>query len=354
MERKNSFDFVRFCAASGVLIGHQFIITGVPNPWGIADQDIAEIPLHVFFVLSGFLIYQSLERSTNLASFVSARITRIGPTLIVALCAASLATLLWFHNWPQAVDHLKYVYRNVFFPFRVISDEIPGVFESIPRHTINSPLWTLAYEVWCYALLYVIFRLGRYRLAAIIVALIVLNVAWVSFGVNDARLPGTPIFPMRIGRLGCYFFSGSIVAAAWPVLKRRAMLAGALSLALFIVVVFEAPHTVICSLLLAGVVIGLGSSPLFSGFSKLGDASYGIYVFAWPIQQFSVLLVSGLWPSLLLAYCMTAAAGYTTWHLYEKRAIAARKTLAALIRQPLVYGAVRGPRRIERTTFDAS
>jgi len=169
-----------------------------------------------------------------------------------------------------------------------------------------------------------------------------------------ARSLNTPIFPMRIGRLGCYFFSGSIVAAAWPVLKRRAMLAGALSLALFIVVVFEAPHTVICSLLLAGVVIGLGSSPLFSGFSKLGDASYGIYVFAWPIQQFSVLLVSGLWPSLLLAYCMTAAAGYTTWHLYEKRAIAARKTLAALIRQPLVYGAVRGPRRIERTTFDAS
>ncbi len=59
LDRRNSFDFVRFCAAFGVLIGHQFIITDTGPPWGIVNQDIAEIPLHVFFCLSGFLIYQS-------------------------------------------------------------------------------------------------------------------------------------------------------------------------------------------------------------------------------------------------------------------------------------------------------
>ena len=54
-------------------------------------------------------------------------------------------------------------------------------------------------------------------------------------------------------------------------------------------------------------------------FSKGGDASYGMYVFAWPVQQFVLLLVAPFWLSLLVAFLVTAALGYATWHAYERR-----------------------------------
>ena len=47
-----------------------------------------------------------------------------------------------------------------------------------------------------------------------------------------------------------------------------------------------------------------------------------MYVFAWPVQQFVLLLVAPFWLSLLVAFLVTAAIGYATWHAFEKRAMA--------------------------------
>jgi peptidoglycan/LPS O-acetylase OafA/YrhL len=67
-------------------------------------------------------------------------------------------------------------------------------------------------------------------------------------------------------------------------------------------------------------------------FAKGGDASYGIYIFAWPLQQFSLLLIDSFWLSMLAAFAATTALGYATWHLFEKRAMSSRKSFAESIR----------------------
>lgn len=332
MARQNSFDFIRLCAALGVLIGHQFIISGTGPAWGITNQNISEIPLHVFFSLSGFLIYESLQRSNDLASFVAARVTRIWPTLIGALVLASGFTLFYFQNYDHLIDHIKYVYRNAFFMFRVLSDQIPGIFEVNQTPRVNSPLWTLAYEVWLYFSLYLVFRLPRSaRIWAIVTALIVLNICWVSFEVNEAMIPLTPLFPMRLGRLGCFFFAGALVAAIWPAIRERAVPVGAAGLCALIVFEVIAPATAATALALALAVAGLGSAALFSLFSRGGDASYGVYVFAWPIQQTYQTIFPGFWLGLSLSLITTAALGYVTWHLYEKRCISHRRAVAGLL-----------------------
>ncbi len=74
------------------------------------------------------------------------------------------------------------------------------------------------------------------------------------------------------------------------------------------------------SLAVAAATVGLGSSRLMTWFSRGGDASYGMYVFAWPVQQFSLLLIGSFWPSMIVAFLVTVALGYTTWHAFEKRA----------------------------------
>jgi peptidoglycan/LPS O-acetylase OafA/YrhL len=333
LARQNSFDFIRLCAALGVLVGHQFIISGAGPAWGITNQNISEIPLHVFFSLSGFLIYQSLQRSNDLASFVAARVTRIGPTLVGALVLASGFTLFYFQNYDHLINHIKYIYRNAFFMFRVLSDQIPGIFEANPTPRINSPLWTLAYEVWLYFSLYLVFRLPRSaRIWAIVAILIALNFCWVRFEVNEAQIPLTPLFPMRLGRLGCFFFAGALVAAVWPAVKGREALVGIVGLCALGVLLATAPASAGTALALALAMAGLGSASLLAPFSRGGDASYGVYVFAWPVQQTYQTIFPDFWTGLGFSLVTTIALGYATWHLYEKRCIARRRQVADVIR----------------------
>jgi peptidoglycan/LPS O-acetylase OafA/YrhL len=46
-----------------------------------------------------------------------------------------------------------------------------------------------------------------------------------------------------------------------------------------------------------------------------------MYVLAWPVQQFSMLLIEPFWLSMLAAFVMTTALGYGTWQGFEKRAM---------------------------------
>ncbi len=57
----------------------------------------------MFFCLSGFLIGQSLQRSTDWASFLAARLLRILPNLAFALVLTSAVSLVWYRNY----EHLS-------------------------------------------------------------------------------------------------------------------------------------------------------------------------------------------------------------------------------------------------------
>ena len=89
------------------------------------------------------------------------------------------------------------------------------------------------------------------------------------------------------------------------------------------------------SLAVAAATIGFGSSAAMAWFSKGGDASYGMYVLAWPVQQFSMLLIEPFWLSMLAAFVMTTALGYGTWHGFEKRAMSYADRFAPTSEAPL-------------------
>ena len=70
----NSYDFVRFCAASAVLFSHQFSLSLRPEPAvPLYGEDFGKLAVEVFFCLSGFLICQSLQKNPDWAEFLSAR-----------------------------------------------------------------------------------------------------------------------------------------------------------------------------------------------------------------------------------------------------------------------------------------
>ena len=65
-------------------------------------------------------------------------------------------------------------------------------------------------------------------------------------------------------------------------------------------------------------------TPFLAVDEKLGDISYGVYIYAWPTQQ----MVAFMWPSLgvvgniLIASCITIFLAYLSWGLIEKPALA--------------------------------
>jgi peptidoglycan/LPS O-acetylase OafA/YrhL len=319
----NSFDFVRFCAASAVLYSHHFDLAGLSEPvvpgYG---EDFGQFAVEVFFCLSGFLLTLSLERGRGFAFFAAARFMRIMPNLVFALVAASLATFLWYGNDSHVVDHLTYVRDNLLMFVEGTRFHIAGVFGDRVRSSLNDPIWTLPYEVWCYVVLALLFVAGA-RLARILIlaAALAASVAW---GLSaDAEFHIGPLEGFDFFRLASYFLAGAAVAVAWPWMKRNAVAIGAVALiSVFVVRAALPDDTVLHALTLAAAVVGLGSSTAMAWFARGGDASYGIYVFAWPVQQFSQMLVGGFWPSMLVAFAVTAALGYATWHGFEKHAIA--------------------------------
>ncbi|MDQ2082296.1 acyltransferase [Xanthobacteraceae bacterium Astr-EGSB] len=319
----NSFDFVRFCAASAVLYSHHFDLAGLPEPTVPGyGTDFGELAVEVFFCLSGFLLTLSLERGRGFAFFAAARFMRIMPNLVFALVAASLTTFLWYGNGGHVIDHLAYVRDNLLMFVEGARFDIAGVFGDRVRSSLNDPIWTLPYEVWCYVVLALMFVAGA-RLARILILIAALaaSIAWALSA--DAEFHIGPLEGFDFLRLASYFLAGAAVAVAWPWMKRNAVAIGAVALiSVFVVRATLPDDTVLHALTLAAAVVGLGSSNAMAWFAKGGDASYGIYVFAWPVQQFCQMLIGGFWASMLVAFTITAALGYATWHGFEKRAIA--------------------------------
>lgn len=331
---ENSYDFIRFCAACSVLFSHHFDLAGFPEPIVPAyGEDFGELAVEVFFCLSGFLIYRSLQKSTSWTRFVCARFLRIFPNLAFVLVVTSAVTFFWYRNYAHLGQHAEYVGDNLLLFLRGVTQLIPGAFTDTVRPTVNEPLWSLPYELWLYAALSLIVVLGGRRSGTgIVLGTLVLGIAWSATPLLGEFDIG-PWESSEFFRLGSFFLSGAALAVFWPYIGRHALAIGVTGLIGVALVRNLLPiDTILQSLAVAAATIGLGNSKAMAWFSKGGDASYGMYVFAWPVQQFSLLLIEPFWLSMLAAFLTTTALGYGTWHTFEKRAMSYPKRFARVFR----------------------
>jgi peptidoglycan/LPS O-acetylase OafA/YrhL len=331
----NSYDFVRFCAASAVLFSHHFALAGRPEPLvPTYGEDFGKLAVEVFFCLSGFLICRSLQKTTNWAEFASARLLRIFPNLAFALVATSAVTLLWYHNYGNLWPHAKYVIINLLMFLKEVSYIIPGVFTDALRPVVNGPLWSLPSELWLYTVLFMICILGgRWSGICIVLSALLLSIGWGATPIIGEFRIG-PLGSFQFFRLGSFFLSGAVLAVCWPYIGRHAVPIGGAALIAIVLIRHLLPiDTILQSLALAAAIIGLGSSKTMAWFSKGGDASYGMYIFAWPVQQFSLLVIEPFWLSMLAAFLATTGLGYGTWHTFEKRAMSKRSLFAKRLRR---------------------
>lgn len=326
--RENNFNAIRLLAALAVIVSHAFpLSSGQEDPFTLVTRgqmSLGALSVDVFFVISGFLITQSYLRSRNGWTFARSRALRIFPALIVAttICAFVIGPLATRLPLPSYLSNGE-TYN--FFLTIALHDSslryLPGVFDhNIYANVVNGSVWTLEAEVLCYAATGL---LGIVRLLRAEVAGGLLILALAQPFLHELPLDYPWLTYLEFFR---YFAAGMVLF----LLAERLPLRGDAAL-------------VAAGLLLLSAISGRGLNSLgvvlgsycviwlaFServrspSWCRYTDISYGVYIYAFPLQQTLVYFAGGAMNplvNLVLALPPTIAAAYASWHLVEKRAL---------------------------------
>lgn len=325
--RDNNFDIMRFIAATFVIISHSFPLSGSKiEPFAIftkGQETFGGLGVAIFFVMSGFLISQSYERNPNIIAFLKARILRIFPALVVVTFVAAfmlgpMVTTLSINNY--FMEKQPYIYFWQTATLYTIHYHLPGVFQNNAYvGAVNGSLWTLPYEFSFYL---IVGSIGMIR--------ILKNKEFIFFFfLVVLALSATNNVDIKF-KLFSYFGAGIFINAFRDYIP------------------LSKKYVVLCFLLLTGTIyFGKGFSNLFpicgsylimyfiyspdiklNKFGKYGDCSYGLYVYAFPIQQLVTYWYDGrmsVLKNFSLSFFLTFIIAMASWHLVEKHFLKLKK-----------------------------
>lgn len=348
MTEGNNFDAIRLFAAMMVLYAHSFLLTLGGNPTDILGRisggqtGYGDIAIGAFFVLSGFLIAVSWMRRPDLAVFARNRAMRIMPALIVVVLAAVFligpaVTTVSLNDYFAAAETWRYLLNIVFYNSH---NSLPGVFTGNAQTSgVNGPLWTLQFEAVCYSLIALLgfWRgLTARRCLAMILAFMILSIA-----LGDSISSPAENFLRRLSNMGAWFFGGAFLAATADKVRLNRETATVSAVALVFgmaaggfsqIFIFAGPYLV--------VYAGLAWRGPLRHVGRLGDFSYGVYIWSWPIQQTALLHLPSDSPAALIAVSLPATLliAVLSWRCIEKPALRlkAKSALAILYRRPVL------------------
>ncbi|MEE4199812.1 acyltransferase family protein [Erythrobacter sp.] len=327
--RANGFDTIRLIAAIAVILSHAFPLTGATEPleWASGGQiTIGALAVSIFFLISGYLIPASLDRG-SLARYATKRAMRIMPALVAAVlvCVAALGPLVTklsigaYFGDPAT---WRFLGHAVFLP---VGFDLPGVFTAQPLSAVNGSLWSLKYEVACYILVPIAFAFGALRRVVVVLG-------WLaSFAIAWAIPEGTGgvfYFLDLFAQLYRYFGTGMLLylfADRIP-LRRDWALWAVIACGFAILTPFFAEAMATLGAY-AIVYFAYHCPQWFRDVTARGDISYGVYVYAFPIQQLFVpLSLGGILGALaapwavnfLIALPLSLLAGLVSWVAIEK------------------------------------
>jgi peptidoglycan/LPS O-acetylase OafA/YrhL len=302
----------------------------------------------VFFVTSGFLVTGSLVNRGEVVAYLWARALRIYPAiwamliLTVFVLAPALTTLPPADYFASPKTHDYFIKCATLIGG--VRYSLPGVFETNPLHAeFNGSLWTLPIEMRLYCYL----AAGWLALAAVpgirLKAMSILApIAACAFLVLilRGRLFGAP-FNAADTRVFMFLYGATLYLWRDKVPMRPAIMFAALA-CLLVASVNEQAFFIAYAFCLAPLVLHLAYLPKgrVRAFNDCGDCSYGVYIYAFPIQQ----TLARLFPGMPLA-AMIAASGAITlgvatlsWTLIERRALSMKSDFAAATSRAFTLG----------------
>ncbi len=335
METRNNFDFLRLLFSLFVIVSHSYDLRNMnESDWLYTHTSISFSYLGVrgFFVISGYLIFQSLMRSNGLIDFYWKRILRVFPALFVVLVVTLLILPLLYTNpvpYLSNKDVWLYLPRNL--SLFNLQYEISGVFEQNPfPKVINGSLWTLRYEIFFYLLISSLFFLKKQIFKIKIILLLFCLLNYLLYFYFRDHSPTS--IKLHFTDLAVYFFTGSIFAVFNFEQAKNRFLIFIISLVLCVLCIYFSLILYTKYILLPLLILSFGQAsiyPLNRISSKVGDLSYGIYISAFFIQQLFLNFYPDLaaWKLTILTILVSSFYGYISWNLVEKRALKRKKKI---------------------------
>lgn len=330
--RNNNLDLMRFIAAIGVLISHAFpLCLGENHMDYIYDFSGGQIHLGgiavgVFFVFGGYLIAKSMDRLHDSIPFWKARVIRIFPPLIflVLLTTFIIGPILTEYSLKDyfgSTGTYGYLLNGILIP----KYSLPGVFtNNVYPSVINGSLWTLPVEFGCYIMCFVVYKLGflnpkrcKYTLPLFVVAVIAF---YVLFRDNlFLQEVMRPVFLFYIGMV-YYVYKDHIYLNKWLALACAVVM---VPLSYFHVTDIG----MICLFPYIMFTIGYGTVHKFSNFTKYGEFSYGIYLWAFFIQQIvcQYILDCSVIMNIIISIPCSIIMGIITHYVIERPCLRKKK-----------------------------
>jgi peptidoglycan/LPS O-acetylase OafA/YrhL len=329
---KNNFNFLRLLFALFVVITHAHTLSATPTGDYLSRLTNGQITLSFiglsgFFTISGYCVYKSLDRSTGIAVYYWKRILRIFPGLFIVLLLTVLLGPLVYDSgiYSYLANRSVWTYLPSNMTLFHQQGMIDGIFTNNPYDpTINGSLWSLLYEFAFYIFLSGLFFIpkhkGRTFTVFLVLGVLVTGSLWFR-----AQL-GSLAFILEAGlvlEFAPFFFSGALMAMlpAASIRQQNNALVGLMLL--LILATYAGAFTYARYFTLPPMVvwIGLRSTGLLVSFiEKLGDISYGIYIYSFPVQQ--TLMHYFHWNTfelMAVSLVISCLAGYLSWHWVEKR-----------------------------------
>jgi peptidoglycan/LPS O-acetylase OafA/YrhL len=294
---------------------------------------LAQIAVDIFFVSSGFLITKSLTQSKTIGKFVLFRCLRILPALWVALLLTVIVVGCFFSSLKvggffSELGTYTFLLRNAVL-MTGIQHGLPGVFESAPMpRLVNASLWTLPYEAAMYAAIAIIGVLTK-RLTNHTKLKFETLVLLIALCMMAAYLITIENQPSNLIRLTAFFFSGSSLFL-YRERVRLSWVFAVLLVAIWFVTISDPSISLrIYAVAVPYLTIFLALTPMgfLKEYNRIGDFSYGLYIYAWPIQQALAISIQGINPMQMfaLSFTLTLLVAVFSWHAVEKRALALKR-----------------------------
>lgn len=329
---RNSLNLIRLGLASLVLVAHGYYVSGSGVGPHVDGENLGGWAVFGFFAISGYLITASRWSST-LGTYLVHRIARIFPAFLVCLVVMVVvfAPIGYLHVHGSLSGYLtagpttplNYVFSNSLL--RVNSYEIAGTPAGVPYPGAwNGSLWTLYYEFICYLIVAGLAVIGWVRRSpwGIAIAFVASVGAYATWSHIAGPLLGGNADAQLLLKLLPLFLAGALV----QLLRHRLPLhwAGAALSACTVlgaIWAFDGWGAQLTAPCIAYLLLWVGSVVPCPRLVKRHDISYGVYIYAFPVQQ--LLILTGIHHHGMLVYDVAALAcvvplATASWLLVER------------------------------------
>lgn len=328
--RRNSLNVLRLVFAFAVLVAHGWYMAGQGVGLHIANENLGGWAVFGFFAISGYLITGS-RFAKPLGEFLVHRVARIFPAFLVCLgvTAFVFAPIAYLHQhgtvdglMTTPTTPLNYVFGNA--TLRLFAFDVAGTPGNVPYPGAwNGSLWTLYYEFGCYMVVAALgsipwFRRSVWAIAGAFAAGVAIQVA---LPVLSPYLQNNGDFGF-MAKLLPVFLAGGLMHA----LRNRVPLTwpgAVLAVTISALVIAHEPRwgPQLCAPLLAYAILWVGAALPSPDLLRRHDISYGVYIYAFPVQQ--LLAMAGVYRWGLAVYDVIAALAtvppaVASWLLIER------------------------------------